>query len=62
MFVTFTLTRYFFNFGIWKRYSNINEHKNIEIAGIICGIFLKNCKTNKISKILEYGIFNEIFQ
>ena len=49
----------FSNFGIWN-IPNGNM-KNIEIGGIwnIGGIFLKNSKTIKISKILEYGIFQK---
>ena len=47
-------------YGIFQKNGNI---KNIEISGIlnIRGIFLKNSKTIKISKILEYGIFHRIF-
>ena len=45
-------------------YSKKKDNKeNIEIGGIwnIRGIFPKNSKTIKISKILEYGIFHGIF-
>ena len=47
--------------GIFQKKGN---KINIEIGGIwnIRGIFLKNCKTIKITKILEYGLFHEIFQ
>ena len=47
-------------YGIFQKNGNM---KNIEIGGIwnIRGIFLKNGKTIKISKILEYGIFHGIF-
>ena len=50
----------FLKYGILKKNGN---KKNIEIGGIwnIRGIFLKDSKTIKISKILEYGIFHGIF-
>ena len=40
------------------------KQKNIEVDVIrnIREIFLKNSKTIKIFKIIEYGIFHEIFQ
>ena len=50
-------------FGIWNVPKKNNNRKNVETYGIwnIPGIFLKNCKTIKITKILEYGIFHGIF-
>ena len=62
IFQNFASTRYFFNFWNMEYSENNGNKKNIEIGGIwnIRGIFLKNCKTIKISKILEYGIFQNI--
>ena len=60
----FCLNMIFFQFfGIWNIPKTNGNKENIEIGGIwnIRGIFPKNSKTIKISKILEYGIFHGIF-
>ena len=64
IFQNFASTKYFFKFWNMEYFIKSGNKKNIEIDVIrnIRGIFLKNSKTIKIFKIIEYGIFHDIFQ